>query len=172
MVQIYVDHQTFAIVASARLPTPHETGGNVDMVPRTDLDSHANMPVVGHNAHILSHSGLKADVRPYSPDYGPMEIEIVDAAIYHECIDTGRGCIFVIRNALYVPSMVNNLIPPFIMQEKGIQVRDTPKINVNDPEPADHAIVFPETGLRIPMHLWGTSHILTRESPACQNWKG
>ena len=35
---------------------------------RTELDSHANMPVVGRNSFIISDTGKIADVKAYSPE--------------------------------------------------------------------------------------------------------
>jgi hypothetical protein len=99
----------------------------MDMISRTDLDSHANMPVVGRNAYIISSSGRFAEVNAFTPDYDAMTIQIVDAAIQYDCPYTGDSYILVIRNALHVPSM-ENLIPPFIMLEAGVQVHDTLKI--------------------------------------------
>ena len=87
---------------------------------RTELDTHANMPVVGSNAYVLSWSNETALVSPYMPDYESKEIPIVDAVVLHACPYSGMEYIFVMRNALHVPAMRNNLIPPFIMQEKGI----------------------------------------------------
>ena len=95
---------------------------------RTELDSHANMPVVGRNAYIISDTGKIADVNPFTPDYAFMRISIVDATVRYDCLYDGKSYIFVVRNALHVPSMRNNLIPPFIMREAGIRVNDTPKI--------------------------------------------
>ena len=48
---------------------------------RSELDTHANMPVVGKHAHILADTGKKAEVNAYTPDYDSMTIPIVDAAI-------------------------------------------------------------------------------------------
>ena len=87
---------------------------------RTELDSHANMPAVGMNAYVISDTGRVADVNPFTPDYKSMLIPIVDA-VY----------ILVIRNALHVPSMKNNRLPPFVLREAGIRVKDTPKISVD-----------------------------------------
>jgi hypothetical protein len=122
---------------------------------KTELDSHANMPVVGRHAFIISDTGRVADVNAFTPDYEPMQLSIVDAAIQYDCPYDGQSYILVIRNALHVPSMRNNLIPPFIMREAGIKVHDTPKIQVTDPTVDDHSICFPETGFRIPLSLWG-----------------
>jgi hypothetical protein len=80
---------------------------------RTELDSHANMPVVGRKTYIISDTGRIADVIPFTPDYDSMRISIVGDAVWYECPYDGQAYIFVIRNALSVPSMRNNLIPPF-----------------------------------------------------------
>ena len=73
------------------------------------------MPVVGQHAYILSDTGKVADVNPFMPDYQAIQVPIVDAAIQYDCPYDGKSYILVIRNALYVPSMHNNLIPPFVM---------------------------------------------------------
>ena len=135
---------------------------------RTDLDSHANMPVVGRNAYIIADTGNKADVNAYTPDYEPMRVPIVDAAVQYQCPYDGTVYILVIRNALHVPSMENNLIPPFVMRENGIQVNDTPKIQVSDPSVDDHSIYFPESELRIPLSLCGTFSYFSTSEPTVQ----
>lgn len=121
---------------------------------RTELDSHANMPVVGRNAFILSETGCKAEVSAYTPDYEPKKIPIVDAAVLYECPYQGTAHILVIRNALYVPTMMNNLIPPFVMRKAGIVVNDRPKIHSDDPDVEDHSIYFPEVQFWIPLSLF------------------
>jgi hypothetical protein len=111
------------------------------------------MPVVGKHAFIISDTGRVADVKAYTPDYDSMQLHIVDAAVKYESPYDGTEYILVIRNALHVPSMQNNLIPPFMMQEAGIIVSDTPKIQVPNPTEEHHSIYFPETKFRIPMSL-------------------
>ena len=44
------------------------------------MDSHANMPVIGRNAYILSKIGETVDVASFTPDYKPISVELVDAA--------------------------------------------------------------------------------------------
>ena len=51
-------------------------------VSTTDLDSHANMAVLGKNCLILNNTGLTANVRGFSPDCGVQsETPIVDAML-------------------------------------------------------------------------------------------
>ena len=90
---------------------------------RTDLDSHANMPVVGKEAYVLAWLDKSVEVSPYTPDYKPMSIPLVDAAVRYDCPYDGKVYILVIRNALYVPAMDHNLILPFIMREAGVKVK-------------------------------------------------
>ena len=131
---------------------------------RTDLDSHANMPVVGSGALVLVEHNRTCEVSPYSPDYEPMKVPVVDAAVRYDCPFDGRVYILLIQNALYVPSMDYNLLPPFMMREAGLIVKDIPKIQLDDPSEEDHAITFPETGFRIPLSLWESSHISQQPS--------
>jgi hypothetical protein len=126
-----------------------------DEISRTELDSHANMPVVGRNAYVISDTGKVAYVSPFTPDYKSMQIKVVDAAVQYKCPYTGTSYILVLHNALHVPSMRHNLLPPFILRQAGLNVKEVPKIHVDEPTTADHLITFPETGFRIPLSLWG-----------------
>ena len=80
---------------------------------KTDLDSHANVAVIGSEAYIIEETGETASVQPYSSDYDTKEIPIVHAGVLYQCPYTGFEYILVVRNALYVPSMKVDLIPPF-----------------------------------------------------------
>ena len=66
-----------ALIASVDMDTDHLENNTY----RTDLDSHANMPVVGANVLILNELDKTAEVSAFTPDYDPMEIPIVDAAL-------------------------------------------------------------------------------------------
>ena len=44
-----------------------------DEESRTELDSHANMCVVGKCTLVLSDTGKKADVSPFTPDYDALQ---------------------------------------------------------------------------------------------------
>ena len=110
------------------------------------------MPVVGRNVYIISDTGRIAEVNPFTLDYASMRTSIADADVRYDCPYDGKTYIFVLRNALHVPSMKNNLIPPFVMREAGIRVNDTPKIQTLDPTEEDHSIYFPDNDFRIPLY--------------------
>ena len=55
---------------------------SVDSNSNTELDSHANMVVLGKHAFILNSSGKTAQVSPFTPEYDNMkEVPIVDAVV-------------------------------------------------------------------------------------------
>jgi hypothetical protein len=133
---------------------------------RTELDSHANMAVVGRYCFVIRETGRQADVSPFSPEYESLkQVNIVDSAVLYECPYTGKEAILVIQNALYMPAMDNNLIPPFIMREAGLIVNDVPKIQMNNPTEDHHSIVFPEGEFRIPLSLWGVFSYFPSSAP-------
>ena len=51
--------------------------------------------------------------------------------------------------------MTNNLMPPFMLQEVGILVYDTPKIQVENPTFKDNSIYFQQKRFIIHLQLWG-----------------
>ena len=67
-----------------------------ESMSRTDLDSHANMAVVGRHAYILSDTGRTADVNAFTPDYESMQVPIVDAAVQYECPYSGTLHVLII----------------------------------------------------------------------------
>ena len=76
--------------------------GECDNGPRgTELDSHANMAVVGSQAFVFSTSGMTCDVQAFSKEAKGMSgVHIVDAAIAYDCPFSGQMFMLVIRNAL------------------------------------------------------------------------
>ena len=100
---------------------------------RTELDSHANMLVVGKGALVVKQSGKTVEVSPFTPDYQPIKVEVVNTVVQYDSPLDGKEYMLVIRNALCVPSMNNNFIPPFIMRENGIVVNECANIHFQDP---------------------------------------
>ena len=127
----------------------------MDMESRTELGSHVNMAVIGWHAHILSTSDRTEEVNVFTLEHATIKAPLVDAALQYDSPYDGKSYILVIRNGIHVPSMMNNLIPPFLMQEAGVAVNDKPKIHTEDPTTTDHALMFKKTGFRIPLSIHG-----------------
>eukprot|EP00957_Ditylum_brightwellii_P187339 14268246-Ditylum_brightwellii.AAC.1 len=51
---------------------------------RTELDSHANMPVMGSDALVVSDTGRLMKVNPFTPDYDVMKVKLVDVALKYD----------------------------------------------------------------------------------------
>jgi hypothetical protein len=116
----------------------------------TELDSHANMAVVGCDCTIIARSGCFANITPFYKDLPAMEmIEIGDAMVAHDDTISQRTCLLVMRNALLIHSMDHNLIPPFLIREAGLLLDKTPKHQLEHPMIDNHAIVDPVTGMWI-----------------------
>ena len=141
--------------------------GVIPSLSRTDLDSHANMVVVGKHAAIINDTGRRAEVSPFTPDYESLsKVPIVDAAIRYDCPYSGETYLLIVRNALSVPSMDHNLIPPFIIKEAGVDIKCVPKIQCKNPEEDDHSVYFKEENLRIPLRLHGVFSYFPSSKPS------
>ena len=130
------------------------SGDNVCLESSAELDSHANMVVIGKQVFIFNQSDQYANVRAFTDEVkGIPKVPIVNAIIAYDCPQSGHTYLLVVRNALCVPSMEHNLIPPFILREAVLVLNDTPKIHCNVPSAEDHSLFDKETGLRIPFTL-------------------
>ena len=68
-------------------------------------------------------------MRPFSSDCPKLEaVPITDAVVAYDYPHIFETCILVLRNVLYVHSIMNNFIPPFVMREEGLKVNSVPKI--------------------------------------------
>ena len=137
-------------------------------ISRTELDSHANMPVMGRDALVVSDTGRVIEINPFTPNYDAIKVKLVDAALKYNCPHEDKSYILLVRNALHVPSMDHNLIPPFMLREAGITVNETPKIHKKNPTADDHAITFSNSGLRIPLGLWGVFSYFPTSMPSTE----
>ena len=126
---------------------------------RTECDSHANMCVVGKHCIIISRSGKTINVGTFSPSAGSLSaVPIVDAVIAYDCRRTGQTYLLVLRNALYVPEMEENLISPFILREAGLIVNECAKQHrpFGEATDDDHAIICKEPYMKITMGIRST----------------
>ena len=61
--------------------------------------------------------------------------------------------------------MDHNLIPPFILREAVLIVNDTAMIHLKEPSIDDHAIIYPNSYLRIRLHLHSTFSCFSTQIP-------
>ena len=134
------------------------------IVSATELDSHADSPVVGKYARIVEETGKYVNVSGFTKSLGkPLSASVVTAAVAYDCEISGDTYIMIIHNALHINEMEVNLIPPIMMRLAGIEVNECPKFLSGNPSEADHSAYFKEHDIRIPFSLEGIiSYIPTR----------
>ena len=134
-----------------------------ETVTATELDSHADSPVVRKYSSILEHTGKTINVSGFSDELeASIPVPVVHVAVAYDCEKTGEIYIMVIHHALYLESMTENLIPPFLMRLAGLEVDECPKILAKDPKEENHSILFPLNNMRIHLKLeWIISYIPT-----------
>ena len=138
-----------------------------NIVLQTKLDSRANMVCLGRHAIIIEDREEMLDVKPFTPDYNALhKVLVVTGAILTKCALTSKTRIFIFHNALSVPAMDHNLVPPLILQEAGLIVNKTPKIHVKDPSVEYHTIFFPTYDVRIPLSLNGILSCFPSSKPS------
>ena len=62
--------------------------------------------------------------------------------------------------------MTNNLLPPFMLREAGVEANDKAKIHMQDLMTDDHVITFGEMGFKIQLSLSGIFSYFTTTKPA------
>ena len=70
-------------------------------------------------------NGKVIDVGTFAEAAGSLsQVPIVDAAIAYDCPRSHKTYIIIVRNALYVESMEENQVPPFVLREAGLIVNE------------------------------------------------
>jgi len=128
------------------------------------------MAVVGRHALVVEPTGKTTEVKAFSPDCNVLEeVPIVNAVVKWIHPYEEKECLLLINNALHVPSMDCNLVPPFLMREAGVIVNEVPKIHVRNPSVEDHSLYFTEEKMRIPLSLTGIFSFFPTEKPSMQD---
>ncbi len=99
----------------------------------TELDSHANMAVAGSGSTFIFKSGQYPNVTTFSAELPELErVEIGDFAIAYDDPISLMTFLLVMRNALLIPSMSHNLLPPLLIREASLFLDETPKFQLTD----------------------------------------
>ena len=121
----YLRYQYAALASSQQNHTPTESA--------TELGSHSDSPVVGRNAIIIETASKTVLVLGFTSDLGkPLRVPVLNAVVAYDCEFTGETYILVIYNALHMKSM-DNLIPPFMLRQSGLEVNECPKFLAKKP---------------------------------------
>ena len=129
------------------------------------------MVVLGTHALIFEYKNRTCNVQPFDPNLGTAsKTPIVDGAVVYKCPYTGEIYVLIVRNALHILHLRNNLIPPFLMRASGVTLNETPKIHSKDPTIDDHCITFEDSDLRIPLQLSGVFSYFHKKADIFRNY--
>ena len=129
------------------------------------MDIHADSPVVGKYAFIISTQDRKITVNGFTNFLGSKTVPVVDAVVAYDCEFTGKIYILIIKNALYFEEMKVSLIASCILRLASLQVNEIPKFMAEYPTLDHHSILIPNTDARIPMSLKGIIFYLSTRLP-------
>ena len=115
------------------------------------MDSHTNKVVIGRHTIIINKIGRTVEVILFTLDYEDLHQDpIFDVVILYMCMYNNQIYIIIVRDVLSVPSMKQNLIPPFSMQESEAYVNITPNVHTIGEQTVDyHATYIPSNNFRI-----------------------
>ena len=89
-----------------------------------DLDSHADMAVLGKNCYVLEETGKTIDVFSYDPSLGSKRRKVASGCFAYDEPTTGRVILLIVHKGLSIPHLDYSLIPPFQMRENDVVVND------------------------------------------------
>ena len=156
------------LIASASLEPSGFTGGN-----RTELDSHANMAVVGRECVVFDDTGQTCTVNAFTESAGKLDkVPIVDVAVAYDCPFQSKTYILLMRNCLHIPEIKHNLLPPFMIREAGHVLDECPKFQASAPSIQNNSIYIKEFDLRIHLNLINTFSYFQTRKPTAEELEG
>ena len=106
---------------------------------KSELDNHVNMVVAGSQCVVFDDTKKTCTVNSFSESAGRLDnIRIVDIVMAYDCPFKSKTYLLLMRNALHIPELPLNLLPPFIMREGGIIVDECPKSQSQHPSIENH----------------------------------
>ena len=109
----------------------------------SELDNHANTCVVEWHVFITERHDRVVNVSGCDPSKESVKnLEIVNASITVDDVDTVKSHVMIINQAVHVPTMEHNLLCPMQMRMHSSIINCTPKFLLNNPQDDDHCILL------------------------------
>jgi hypothetical protein len=138
-----------------------------------DLDSHAEIAVLGGNCRIIHDTGRTLQVYSYDPSQGPTTRSVVSGCFAYDDPQDGTAKILVVHQGVHVPGLPNSLIPPNQMRDNEVVVNECPKSMKLTPTAEDHSLIVQglyETSYQMPLTLRGVISCLPVRYPTDQEF--
>ena len=95
--------------------------------PKVELDSHADMCVVGDNCFVIHNPNRPVNVYSYDPKDGHRSTKTVDAAVGYQDVQSGQKFILMMNQAIQIDGLVNHLLCPMKYHLNGVHISEVPK---------------------------------------------
>ena len=101
--------------------------------PKVELDSHADMCVVGDNCLVFHDYNRPVNVHKYDLKDGHRSAKTIDAAVGYQDPQSGQKFLLMINQAICIDSLVNCLLCPMQCHLNGVQINEVPKFLTGTP---------------------------------------
>ena len=145
---------------------------------RCELDNHADTCMVGTKTDLLINDyEIPVQLHGYDKGVGEMEAcYMVSSVIAYDHPESGDMYILVLRQAILIPQMENNLLCPLQMKDNDVRVNDEPKFMVPTPKDNYHAIVIngidqDQQPINTPLYTKGVISYLPLQKPTKEEYE-
>jgi hypothetical protein len=129
--------------------------------------------VVGKNSLIIHDFERPVTVTGFDKKVAATEARTVTAVVAYDDPISGQTILLIVHQAIYIPTMDQNLLCPMQMRLNDVKVSAVPKFLTTRPSDQTHALTFNEMDTQepytIPLSLQGvTSYFPTRKPSAAE----
>ena len=131
--------------------------GSVQVDPdalRVELDSHADTVIAGLAFRVENHLNLDVSVFPYTTDYKPKRVPLVNAVTAIDNVD-GNVYLLVANQALWLPDVEPSLLSVPQMRAHGVVVDDCPLQYCGR---TTHSLYLREDLVQLPLFIKASCH--------------
>jgi hypothetical protein len=107
-----------------------------------ELDSHADMCVLGHDALIFLDYDRPVIVKGYDPSLGTKTYTSVNRGLAYDDPTTGKLYHLMINQAIHIPHLDHRFLCPMQCRVNDVIVNNTPKFLTSDPTDHMHALTI------------------------------
>ena len=108
--------------------------------PNVELDSHADMCVVGDNCLVIHNHNRPVNVYSYDPKDGYRNAKTVDVAVGYQDPQSGQKFILIINQAIHIDGLVNHLLCLMQCRLNCVHISEVPKFLAETLNETTHAI--------------------------------
>jgi hypothetical protein len=160
-IRLQIDQQCIVKDVRYKLDGNHET--------TLELDSHADICVLGHDALIILDYNRPVSIVGYDESLGSKTYQTVSGVVAYDDPQTGRTLHLIINQAIHTPHLDHHLLCPMQYRVNDVTVNDLPKFLAADPTDQTHALTLtdPNNPLQpviLPLTLRGVTSLLNVRS--------